>query len=39
MNNMAAPRPKSSTNIARATLAAALLVLIAGPLHRFDLIG
>lgn len=34
-----ANRPKSSTNIARATLAAALLVLIAGPLHRFDVIG
>jgi uncharacterized protein (DUF1499 family) len=39
MTDLAAPRPRSSANIARATLAAALLVLLAGPLHRFGLVG
>jgi uncharacterized protein (DUF1499 family) len=39
MSDVPATRPRSAANIARATLAAALLVLIAGPLHRFDLVG
>ncbi|WP_439546947.1 DUF1499 domain-containing protein [Sandarakinorhabdus sp.] len=33
------PPAKSSANIARATLGAALLVLLAGPLHRFEVLG
>ncbi|WP_353218473.1 DUF1499 domain-containing protein [Sandarakinorhabdus sp.] len=34
-----AAAPRKSSNIARATLAAAVMVPLAGPLHRFDVLG
>jgi len=39
MADAAGARSGFSANIARATLAAALLVLLAGPLHRYDVLG
>jgi uncharacterized protein (DUF1499 family) len=39
MTDAAGARPGAAARIARATLAAALLVLVAGPLHRFGVLG